>query len=105
MSKLTNLIALDLSNNNIEYLFDDIDCLINLRQINLLKTKIVKLPDNFPSISKNCELIINSESILNNLPFDIEYITINYINTINLELILQNLPCGLKIIYMWQNKY
>lgn len=109
MCYLTSLLGLNISSNKIEYLFDGIDNLVNLKQINMVQTLIKTLPENFCFISRNCELIIDCDLIMKNLPLELEYLTIAYImpRINNLyeycPLKLDNLPTGLLKLYISGN--
>ena len=106
MCYLTSLVGLNISGNKIDYLFDGIDNLVNLKEISLLRTLIKTIPDNFCFISRNCELIIDCDLIMNNLPLELEYMTVTYITPrINNRykyspLKLDNLPTGLLKLYI-----
>lgn len=106
MCCLTSLVGLNISGNKIDCLFDGIDNLVNLKQIKLLRTLIKTVPDNFCFISQNCQLIIDCDLIMKNLPLELEYMTVTYViprinnNYKYSKLKLDNLPTRLLKLYI-----
>jgi hypothetical protein len=103
MGYLTSLIGLNISGNKIEYLFDSIDNLVHLEQINLMSTCIKTLPYSFCEISINCELIIDSLSLMDNLPHNLQYLTVYYKSgyaSYHSKAKFTNLPPTLQILYI-----
>jgi hypothetical protein len=103
MGYLINLTGLDVGGNPIEYLFSSINNLIHLKEINLIQTLIKTLPDSFCDISQNCELIINSQLLMDNLPINLQYLTVHHVQDISwcgyYKPAFTNLPTSMRILY------